>query len=141
MTPAQISAVEESLASIDLDALADDFYRLAFAADPAIISMFVVDPGEQRDRFAAELEEIVRAIRTLDTFEPRVRALGARHRGYGVRPGHYKLMGDALLASLRAALGDAWTDEVEQAWTLAYNLTAETMMLGALQGPQPAEPR
>ena len=35
------------------------------------------------------------AIRTLDTFEPRC-ARSCAHRGYGVRPGHYKLMGDAL---------------------------------------------
>jgi hemoglobin-like flavoprotein len=133
MTPAQIGAVERTFAGLDLDALADDFYRLAFAADPGLLSMFVSEPGEQRDRFAAELEEVVRAIGTLETFQPRVRSLGARHRGYGVRAPHYKLMGDALLASLRAAVGDAWDEQVEEAWRLAYNLTAETMMLGALE--------
>ena len=35
-----------------------------------------------------------------------------------------------------AALGDGWTDDVEQAWTLAYNLTSETMMLGAMEEPR-----
>ena len=141
MTPAQIAAVERTFAGLDLDALADDFYRLAFAADPGLLSMFVTDPGAQRDRFAAELEEVVHAIGTLETFEPRVRSLGARHRGYGVRATHYKVMGDALFASLRAAIGDAWNDEVEESWRLAYNLTAETMMLGALEDQPPPEHR
>ena len=140
MTPAQIAAVEETFAMVDLDALADDFYRLAFAADPALLSMFVSDPGEQRDRFATELEEIVHSIRTLEAFEPTVRSLGVRHRGYGVRPGHYKVMGDALIAALRDAVGEPWTPDVEEAWRLAYNLTAETMMLGAM-GDQPASRR
>ncbi len=140
MTPAQIAAVEETFAGLDLDALAQDFYRLAFAADPTILSMFVSDPGQQRDRFVAELEEIVQSIRTLDTFERRVRSLGLRHQGYGVRARHYKVMGDALHAALEAAIGDAWSDEVEEAWRLAYNLTAETMLQGALED-QPSSPR
>ena len=140
MTPAQIAAVEETFGLVDLEALADDFYRLAFAADPALLAMFVSDPGEQRDRFATELEEIVESIRTLETFEPRVRSLGLRHREYGVRSGHYKVMGDALIAALRDAVGEARTPDVEEAWRLAYNLTAETMMLGAL-GEEPSTRR
>ena len=46
-------------------------------------------------------------------------------------------MGEALLASLAAALGAAWTAEVEEAWTLAYNLIAEAMMAGAMDDPLP----
>jgi hemoglobin-like flavoprotein len=40
-------------------------------------------------------------------------------------------MGEALMGALADALGPDWTDEVEEAWRLAYNLTAETMMSGA----------
>ena len=47
-------------------------------------------------------------------------------------------MGTALMASLAAALGAGWTAEVEEAWMLAYNLTAETMMAGALKGSPPS---
>jgi len=35
------------------------------------------------------------------------------------------------MGALGAALGPDWNDEVEDAWRLAYNLTAETMMSGA----------
>src|SRR3954453_2380153 len=115
MTPSQISLVEETLASVDLDALPADFSRRAFTDDPALTAMFTSDPVVQRERFAAELEQIVRSIRSLDTFASAARALGARHRQYGVRATHYRLMGNALLASLGAALGEVWTDEVEEA--------------------------
>jgi nitric oxide dioxygenase len=135
MTPDQIVLVEDTLASLDVDALAGDFYRRALADDEALSAMFTSDPAVQRVRFAAELTQIVRSIRTLDTFASTTLALGARHARYGVRAAHYGVMGAALLAALAAALGDAWTDEVEEAWTLAYNLTAETMMMGAAEQP------
>ena len=42
-------------------------------------------------------------------------------------------MGGALLGALAAEMGDRWTTEAEEAWTLAYNLIAEMMMTGALE--------
>jgi hemoglobin-like flavoprotein len=135
VTPSQIALVEHSIDRLDLDELAADFYVRAFAADPALAQMFTAEPAVQQARFAAELSEIVRSIRSIDSFRPAARSLGARHRGYGVRAGHYRLMGTALLAALAAAMGDDWTPEAEEAWTLAYNLIAETMMTGALEGP------
>jgi hemoglobin-like flavoprotein len=137
VTPAQIAAVEESLSSLDLDALAVDFYERAFATDPELSKMFTTDPAVQRARFVAELEEIVRSIRSLDSFAARACALGERHRGYGVHAAHYRLMGDALLGALAAGMGEGWTAEVDEAWRLAYNLTAETMMMGALEATGP----
>lgn len=135
MTPTQISLVEDTIAIVDIDELARDFYVRAFAVEPALTTMFTTDPDEQRQRFAAELAEIVHSIRSLDSFAARARSLGERHHGYGVRAPHYALMGTALLDALAAALGGGWTDEVAEAWKLAYNLTAETMMLGAMPGP------
>ena len=41
------------------------------------------------------------------------------------------------MASVRRRAGAAWTLEVEEAWTLAYNLIAETMMTGAMEDPLP----
>ena len=137
MTPAQISLVEHTIAIVDIDELTRDFYARAFTAEPTLTTMFTTDPERQRERFAAELAEIVRSIRTVDTFATRTRSLGERHHGYGVRAPHYALMGQALLEALANALGESWDDQVAEAWMLAYNLTAETMMLGAM--PMPAD--
>jgi hemoglobin-like flavoprotein len=67
----------------------------------------------------------------LDELLTHTRALGARHAGYGVRAAHYQTLGDALLAALAAALGDDFDAPTREAWALAYNLVAETMLEGA----------
>jgi hemoglobin-like flavoprotein len=137
MTPEQIVLVEETVAAVDMVDLAHDFYRRLFALDPTVAAMFTSDPDVQAARFGAELSEIVGSIRSLDSFDPRVQALGARHRDYGVRAAHYRLMGRALLAALAAARGPAWTPEAAEAWAVAYDLVAETMLQGALLRPGP----
>ena len=133
MTPGQISAVEESLATVDLDQLTADFYRRAFAEDPSLSEMFTSDPAVQRARFAAELDEIVHSMRSMDAFEPAFVHSASATAGTACALAHYRLMGQALLAALAAALGERWTADVEEAWSLAYNLTAETMLLGAME--------
>lgn len=133
MTPDQIALVERTLTAVDVDALAAAMYERAFVADPTLSEMFTTDPATQRARFALELTAIVRSMRVVDDLTAETGALGARHHAYGVRPAHYRLMGDALLGALAGALGDAWTAETEQAWALAYHLTAEAMQQGALE--------
>ena len=68
MTPNQVALVESTRSRpLDLDALAVDFYRRAFAADPEVAAMFTSDPEVQRARFAAELQTIVGSIRSTST--------------------------------------------------------------------------
>jgi hemoglobin-like flavoprotein len=64
---------------------------------------------------------------------PAVRQLGARHAGYGVQTHHYQTVGAALLWALAQGLGEGFTPEVEEAWTAAYTLLAQTMQDGALE--------
>ena len=68
---------------------------------------------------------------SLDELLAHTRALGARHVGYGVRAADYQTLGDALLAALAAILGDSFDAPTREAWALAYNLVAETMLEGA----------
>jgi hemoglobin-like flavoprotein len=57
--------------------------------------------------------------------------LGARHVHYGVIPDHYPIVGEALLATLEAALGEAWTPTVKAGWSGIYTFVSTTMMKGA----------
>jgi hemoglobin-like flavoprotein len=133
MTPEQITLVQSSFERLgpDLPAMAARFYQELFARDPALRPLFTTDPAEQQARFAEKLTEIVRAMPRLDELLTHTRALGARHVGYGVRVSGYQTVGDALLAALAAVLGDSFDAPTRQAWTLAYNLVAETMLEGA----------
>jgi hemoglobin-like flavoprotein len=138
MTPEQIAVVERTVVAAEpiLDAVAADFYRRLFAADPALEELFTTDPAVQRARFVAHLKDILLAIRDHERFLHEARALGLRHAGYRVRAVHYRLVGATLLAALADLLGSAWTPEVAEAWRLAYSLTAEVMMAGAADAVQ-----
>lgn len=133
MTPEQITLVQASLARLgpELPALATRFYQELFERNPALSALFTTDLAVQEVRFAEKLTEIVRAMPRLGELLGHTRALGARHAGYGVRAADYRTVGDALLAALAAALGGGFDAPTREAWDIAYNLVAETMLEGA----------
>ena len=107
------------------------FYDNLFTADPSLRSMFRGDMEEQGRKL---MDMIGVAIRKLDN--PRalthvLEALGKRHHGYGVRDEHYAIVGEALLATLAAGLGDLFTPPVEQAWATVYGVIADVMQRAA----------
>jgi hemoglobin-like flavoprotein len=133
MTPEQITLVQASFERLgpDLPVLATRFYQELFARDPALRPLFTTPMELQKVKFAEKLTEIVRAFPRLDELLGHTRALGARHVGYGVRTADYQVLGDALIAALAAVLGDRFDAPTREAWALAYNLVAETMLEGA----------
>ena len=133
MTPEQITLVQTSYRAVGsrLPDLAARFYVELFRRDPALRPLFTTDLAEQQVRFARKLTELVQAIPHLDELLAHTRALGARHVGYGVRAADYQTVGAALFDALAAVLGDGFDPETRQAWALAYNLMAETMLDGA----------
>jgi len=133
MTPEQITLVQTSFERLgpQLPAMATRFYQELFARDPALRAMFTIPLALQEVKFAEKLTEIVRAMPRLDELLTHTRALGARHVGYGVRTADYQTLGDALIAALAAVLGDGFDAATREAWALAYNLVAETMLDGA----------
>lgn len=74
---------------------------------------------------------VVANIKNLEAVAPTIEALGRRHVGYGAEPAHYEVVGDALLRALAHGLGDAFTDDVKQAWTAAYGVIQATMLKAA----------
>ena len=133
MTPEQITLVQSSFDRLgpQLPTLATRFYQELFARNPALRPLFTTDMAEQKVRFSRKLTEIVWAMPRLAELLTHTRALGARHVGYGVRVADYRTVGDALLAALAAVLGDSFDTPTREAWILAYNLVAETMLEGA----------
>lgn len=143
MTPEQIVLVDETLSAIrpDMARVAAGFYERLFSSDPSLRTLFTSDPEHQRRTFARELDAIMSSIRDHDRFIAEATALGARHRGYGVRDVHYGRAEAPLLGALAAALGSRWTADVEDAWRQAYHLTVEAMMAeGLTSDPVPFRP-
>jgi nitric oxide dioxygenase len=73
----------------------------------------------------------VGGLDNLEALVPAVEAPGARHATYGTTAAHYAPVGEALLWTLGQGLGDAFTPEVEAAWTKVYGVLAATMQAGA----------
>ena len=58
-------------------------------------------------------------------------ALARRHLGYGVTAAQYQTVGEALVATLKAGLGDAFSEEDAAAWNRVYGGLSETMIAAA----------
>jgi hemoglobin-like flavoprotein len=135
MTPEQVELVQSSYASLgpDATAMAREFYRRLFEADPSAEALFTDGPDVMADKFARELDAVVQAITRFDDFAARVTDLATRHAGYGVETRHYRAAGEALVGALALQLGPAWDPRLEAAWRRAYNLVAEIMMATATE--------
>jgi nitric oxide dioxygenase len=131
VTPEDLALVEATFAAVlpQSQALAASFYKRLFATSPELRPLFPANMGLQHQKLADELAAIVEAISDVDRLLQRTGSLGQRHRAHGVKPSHYRLVGDALLGALGDELGEAWTAETARAWSLAYRLVAEAMQL------------
>jgi nitric oxide dioxygenase len=135
MNAQQIAAVQSSLAQVapQSDAVATLFYSLLFEMDPALRGLFKSDMAAQRLSLMKMLAAGVAGLNQPDTLLPALHALGARHVGYGIQHRHYDTVATALLDTLAAGLGDAFTPSLRADWTAAYSLLADAMKAGADQ--------
>lgn len=133
MTPQEIELVETTWGQVagSPDAVAELFYATLFAANPELRALFTSDPKEQGRKLMQTLAFALGGLRRIETIVDAVERLGVRHRDYGVRPEHYPLVASALLATLRAGLGDGFTEPAEKAWAEAVGLLAGVMIRAA----------
>ncbi|WP_138471391.1 globin domain-containing protein [Poseidonocella sp. HB161398] len=121
------------LVSRDADGMAAAFYAELFRIAPELRPMFPADLAPQGRKLATALDLVVRHAGNLAPVLAPLRVMGARHDGYGVEAAHYALVGQALIATLRARLGAAFTAAAEEAWATAYAAVAATMQAGAAE--------
>ena len=129
-----LNALEESfdLVAPHGDELMDVFYGRLFATAPAVKPLFAgTDLRRQKAMLLRALVLLRNSLRDLDAIVPALRALGARHVAYGVRPAHYPVVGEVLIASMAQVAGALWRPEYERAWAAAYAVVAGVMCDGA----------
>jgi hemoglobin-like flavoprotein len=103
------------------------FYGRLFEVDPSLKPLFRGDIKDQGKKLMSTLKVAVQSLDRLDALVPVVQALGRRHLAYGVRDEHYDTVGGALLWTLEKGLGDVFTPEVKEAWTIVYGVLAKVM--------------
>ncbi len=129
MNETTIKAVQETFALVEpiADKAAEIFYAKLFELDPALKPLFQGDMTEQGAKLMKMMGIAVRGLTRLDDIVPAVQQLGKRHVGYGVEDSNYDTVAEALLFTLGAGLGDAFTEEVKAAWVEVYMLLAGVM--------------
>lgn len=133
MTPEQIDLVQDTFKSVVpiQEMAAELFYNRLFELDPSLESLFTGDIVEQGRNLMAMLGTAVAGLKKPESIIPQVEQLGLRHKGYGVLDAHYNTVGEALLWTLEQGLGAAFTPQVKEAWSEAYQLLAGIMKSAA----------
>lgn len=136
-----VSAVQSTwkvAASLGADTVGVLLFKHIFRIAPQALALFsfkdepdLYNSAALKKHGAKVVTTVGAAVSGLDDIPalvPVLQSLGARHVGYGVLAPHYDVVGEALIATLRQGLGDeAFTPEVEAAWTAVYGIVASTM--------------
>ena len=135
MTPQQVHLIRKSFAELarhdHVAALV--FYRRLFELDPGLRPLFKNDIEEQSRKLLDMLGVLIAMLERPVGLELELKAMGARHLGYGVRDEHYASVGQALLDMLAEVLETRFTPEVREAWTQLYGAVEAVMKLGAAE--------
>lgn len=129
MTPEQIKLVQTSWEKVKpiSEKAAELFYGKLFELNPGYKNLFPEDMVEQGRKLMAMINTAVNSLKNLEAVVPAVEEMGKRHVEYGVKDEDYDVVGEALLWTLDAGLGDDFTDDVKAAWTETYVVLSTTM--------------
>ncbi|RKR14269.1 hemoglobin-like flavoprotein [Maribacter vaceletii] len=128
-----ISLVQESFEKVKpiASTAAEIFYTKLFELDPALKPLFPSDQEKmamQGNKLMTMLGSAVAGLSNLEMLVPVLENLGKKHVEYKVEPSHYNTVGAALLDTLSVGLGDDFTPEVKEAWTLVYGTMSDVMI-------------
>jgi len=140
MTPQQIELVKKTWVMVVpiADTAAELFYGRLFELEPSYRAMFKHDMSEQGKKLMKTINIAVDALDDVEPLVPTLKQMGADHAGYGVVDRDYNVVGAALLWTLEQGLGEAFTDEVKNAWAAVYEVLADTMKSGAAEAEKAA---
>ena len=130
LTAAEVELVKSTFTKVVpiSEIAAQLFYDRLFEQNPDVRAMFTNDIKRQGRLLMQMLAAAVNGLDKVDALVPTLQALAIRHTKYGVQPAHYDAVGAALLWTLGQGLGDAYTPEVNTAWTKTYGLIANVMI-------------
>ncbi len=109
------------------ETLTRHFYNRMFEKNPEVRAFF--NPanqasGGQQQALAAAICAYAANIDNLGALTGAVEVIAQKHASLRIKPEHYPIVGENLLASIKEVLGDAATDEVTDAWAAAYEVLA-----------------
>tara|TARA_R110002095_G_scaffold137232_1_gene118968 strand:+ start:2776 stop:4011 length:1236 start_codon:yes stop_codon:yes gene_type:complete len=113
------------------ETLTKHFYKRMFTHNPEVAPFF--NPanqagGTQQRALASAICAYAANIDNLEVLGGAVELIAHKHTSLQIKPEHYPIVGENLLASIREVLGDGATDDVINAWAEAYGFLADILI-------------
>lgn len=116
--------------------LTTHFYNRMFQHNPELKNMFNMgnqQNSKQQTALAMAVLAYAEHIEDPSVLLPVVGNIGHKHTSLDIRPEHYTIVGNHLIASIQEVLGETASPELLEAWKIAYNQLA-SLMSGHEQG-------
>jgi nitric oxide dioxygenase len=107
------------------------FYGSLLGTHPELKNVFNMrhqERGQQQEALARAVYAYAANIDDPSCLAAVLEGIANKHASLGVLPEQYPIVGEHLLGSIKAVLGDAATAEVISAWALAYGNLADLLM-------------
>lgn len=133
LTDAQVDLIRDSaeiLAEANV-AATNAFYANLFKLAPGVRTLFPDDMFEQSEKLWNSIVMVVESASDLSEITDALRALGARHVGYGAQPEHYPVVTSVLIETMSTLMQDEWSKAHQDAWKAALEAVCDTMLEGA----------
>ena len=113
------------------ETLTRHFYQRMFSHNPEVGPFF--NPanqaeGTQQRALAGAICAYAANIDNLEVLGGAVELIANKHASLMVKPEHYPIVGENLIASIREVLGDGATDQVIDAWAEAYGFLTDILV-------------
>lgn len=109
-------------------ALTQHFYQRMFSHNPELKDIFNMTHQKTGRQGVALFEAIAayaKNIENLAALTSAVERIAQKHTSFNIQAEHYQIVGHHLIETLRELASDAFTQEVEEAWTAAYLFLAQ----------------
>jgi nitric oxide dioxygenase len=112
-------------------AITDHFYRRLFTHHPELKNIFNLShqhSGAQKVALFDAIAAYAHHIENPAALKSAIERIAQKHTGFNVQPEHYQVVGHHLIETLRELAGEAFTPEVEEAWSEAYGVLADVFI-------------
>ena len=109
-------------------ALTGHFYQRMFSHNPELQDIFNManqHSGRQQVALFEAIAAYAKNIENLSALTTAVERIAQKHTSFNIKAPHYAIVGHHLIETLRELASEAFTAEVEEAWTAAYQFLAQ----------------
>lgn len=108
-------------------AMTAHFYQRMFNSNPELQDIFNMSnqhTGRQQVALFEAIAAYAKNIENLSVLTTAVERIAQKHTSFNIQADHYAIVGHHLIETLRELASEAFTAEVEEAWTQAYQFLA-----------------